>query len=136
MRKSKWLIAVFAAILTVGLAMFALSACSEPNDDDKELVAVEIENVPDEIIIGEFDDANITIKLSYDDESVDRIPFTEEMVPNNQKHYLTEAGEHEISFPTGAFTVAGAIPESITLTPRDAGLDAESLMTLDWLYND
>ncbi len=54
----------------------------------------------------------------------------------NVHAFLYEAGEVELDFGTGAFVLAGVIPDDVPLTPRDAGLDAESLSTLDWLYED
>ena len=54
----------------------------------------------------------------------------------NVHAFRYEAGEQTISFATGAFTVLGVIPERIELAPRDAGLDAESLLSLDWLYEE
>ena len=54
----------------------------------------------------------------------------------NVHAFLYEAGEVRLQPGTGAFTVIGVIPESASLTPRDAGLDAESLTSLDWLYED
>ncbi|MBQ6645684.1 MAG: hypothetical protein IJM56_03285, partial [Clostridia bacterium] len=52
----------------------------------------------------------------------------------NVHAFSYEAGDVELSFLTGAFTVVGVIPQHVTLEPRDAGLDAESLLSLDWLY--
>ena len=54
----------------------------------------------------------------------------------NVHAFTYEAGEHELSFATGAFTVVGVIPARIRLEPRDAGLDQESLWNLDWLYEE
>ncbi|MBQ8953370.1 MAG: hypothetical protein IJ048_04595, partial [Clostridia bacterium] len=54
----------------------------------------------------------------------------------NVHAFLYDPGEAVLDFGTGAFTVVGVVPESVALTPRDAGLDAESLSTLDWLYED
>lgn len=54
----------------------------------------------------------------------------------NVHAFLYDAGEVEIDFGTGAFVLVGVIPDSVALAPRDAGLDAESLSTLDWLYED
>ena len=45
-------------------------------------------------------------------------------------------GEVELDFGTGAYVLVGVIPDSVPLIPRDAGLDAESLTTLEWLYED
>ena len=54
----------------------------------------------------------------------------------NVHAFLYDAGDAELDFGTGAFVLVGVIPDSVPLTPRDAGLDAESLTTLDWLYED
>ena len=54
----------------------------------------------------------------------------------NVHAFLYDAGETELDFGTGAFVLAGVIPDCVPLSPRDAGLDAESLSTLDWLYED
>ncbi len=54
----------------------------------------------------------------------------------NVHAFSYEAGVQELSFATGAFTVLGIIPEHAKLEPRDAGLDAESLWNLDWLYEE
>ncbi len=52
----------------------------------------------------------------------------------NVHAFLYDAGDVELDFGTGAFVLAGVIPDDAPLPPRDAGLDAESLSTLDWLY--
>ena len=54
----------------------------------------------------------------------------------NVHAFLYDAGDVTLDFGTGAYTVVGVVPESAPLIPRDAGLDAESLATLDWLYED
>ncbi len=54
----------------------------------------------------------------------------------NVHAFLYDAGEVTLDFGTGAYVLAGVIPEDVPLIPRDAGLDAESLTTLDWLYED
>ena len=53
----------------------------------------------------------------------------------NVHAFSYQAGETELSFATGAFTVVGVIPEEKNIAPRDAGLDAESLSNPDWLYD-
>ena len=54
----------------------------------------------------------------------------------NVHAFLYDAGEVELDFGTGAYVLVGVIPDSVPLLPRDAGLDAESLTALDWLYED
>lgn len=54
----------------------------------------------------------------------------------NVHAFLYDAGEVELDFGTGAYVLVGVIPDTVPLTPRDAGLDAESLASLDWLYED
>lgn len=45
-----------------------------------------------------------------------------------------EKGIHELFLGTGSFAVVGVIPKNITLVPKNANLNDESLETLDWLY--
>ena len=45
-----------------------------------------------------------------------------------------EKGTHEIYLGTGAFIVAGVIPEDAPVVPRNAGLEGEGMDTLDWMY--
>ena len=52
----------------------------------------------------------------------------------NVHAFLYEAGEVELDFGTGAYVLTGVVPDGAILAPRDAGLDAESLSALDWLY--
>ena len=52
----------------------------------------------------------------------------------NVHAFMYDAGEVELDFGTGAYCLVGVVPGDTVLTPRDAGLDAESLSTLDWLY--
>ena len=54
----------------------------------------------------------------------------------NVHAFLYDAGDVTLDYGTGAYTVVGVVPESAPLIPREAGLDAESLATLDWLYED
>ncbi|MBR4235071.1 MAG: hypothetical protein IKR85_03305 [Clostridia bacterium] len=52
----------------------------------------------------------------------------------NVHAFLYEPGEITLDFGTGAFTLIGVISAEAPLVKRDAGLDAESLSSLDWLY--
>ncbi len=52
----------------------------------------------------------------------------------NVHAFLYEEGEHELSFPSGSFLLPGVVDASATLIPRDAGLFAESIKDMDWLY--
>ena len=48
--------------------------------------------------------------------------------------YRYEKGVHEIYFGTGGFVIAGIIPRTQVLVPRNADLAGEGYDTLDWLY--
>lgn len=52
----------------------------------------------------------------------------------NVHAYRYEKGIHEIYFGTGGFVIAGIIPKSETMIPRNADLAGEGYDTLDWLY--
>ncbi|MBO4323508.1 MAG: hypothetical protein J5836_02485, partial [Clostridia bacterium] len=110
MKRTKLILVLLLALIAMATAVFAVSCGDDPIDDEKELVAVEVENVPEEaIIIGKFDDANVTVKLTYDDESVERIPFTEGMIPEKDRHYLTEEGTHDITVMYRGFRLSFSI---------------------------
>lgn len=54
--------------------------------------------------------------------------------PINIHAYQYKKGTFEIYFGTGAYVIAGIIPASAKLQPRNADLAGEGLDTLDWLY--
>jgi hypothetical protein len=104
---------------------------------------------PARILIGYFDDKGVEWLsppcLETDTHADDRGGYATLLthavkikgVKSVNVHAFTyEAGEHTIRFATGAFIVAGVIPLSETVLPRDAGLDAESLNCMDWLYDE
>jgi len=45
-----------------------------------------------------------------------------------------EKGRHEIYLGTGAYMIAGVVPEDEKINFRNAEMDKESLETLDWMY--
>lgn len=54
--------------------------------------------------------------------------------PINVHAFRYEKGTHEIYLGTGAYVIAGIIPEKTKLIPRNADLAGEGFDTLDWLY--
>ena len=104
---------------------------------------------PSKLLIGYIDDRGVEYlaspSLETDTHADDRGGYAPKIIHAakcrgmkaiNIHAFSYGAGEVEISFPTGAFTVAGVIPDSVQLAPRDAGLDTESLLSLDWLYEE
>ena len=104
-------------------------------------------SAPAKILIGYIDDRGVEWlappSLETDTHADDRGGYMPRLVhaakckgikAMNVHAFLYEAGTHEIDFPTGAFTVIGFVPANSPVAARDCGLDSESLLSLDWLY--
>lgn len=82
-------------IFIFALAMI-LSACSLQKD--KNIVSIEIVNttVPEQIVVGEFDNAHIQAKVTYDDNTYETINITSSLLGDENQNLITKPGTYEI----------------------------------------
>lgn len=94
MKKTKALLLVSLVLLMV----FAFAACNYAGLPNKEIEKIEVINVPKVIYVGEFDQANIKILVTYTDKTTDTIPLTYDMLDADQKALVNTPGKSKIGF--------------------------------------
>ena len=77
-------------------SMFLISACSWQKDVNITSIEVKEGTIPESIMVGEFDNAGIKLVITYDDDSIEEIPVTSEMIPEEYQSHLTTPGIYEI----------------------------------------
>jgi len=82
-------------IVCASIVMFACGAKKNVNIKSIELVG----SVPEYIVIGEFDNANIKIQVTYDDkdETTEIVNVTTSMIAEEDRHYLEEEGVYNVT---------------------------------------
>lgn len=83
----------FAFILCASIAMFACNAKKDINIKSIQLVG----EMPEYIIIGEFDQAGVKILVTYEDDSTEQVTVTTSMIAEEDRHYLQEAGVYNVT---------------------------------------
>ena len=112
--RRKPLLIVACCILVVTL--FATTACGNGVNSEKTISSLTATTLPAEaIIIGEFDEAGITLTVNYSDGKADIIPVTEDMLPDEYKILLHTPGTHEIE------VAYNGMRAKFTVTMRDKG---------------
>jgi hypothetical protein len=95
MRK-RVLFRVFSLVMITLLVAFAFVACEE-SSGEKSLVDIDVINLPEDgIYAGKFDEADIQLKLIYDDDSTEIVHLTEADIPDEYKVLIRTPGEHTI----------------------------------------
>ena len=98
----------FVSIMLAALLLVGAASCVQNND--KQLVGINIRNLPQEaILIGSFDEAGIQFELIYDDGTSERIDVLEETIPEEYRHLLYEPGVHIMEFLYRGIEVAFSI---------------------------
>ena len=95
----KFKVALLLSALTLGSVLVSCSNeghILQPGNKNIVNISIVEGTIPEEIIIGEFDEAGIQILVTYSDDTSDTVTVTSEMVPEFYKPYLTKAGRHEI----------------------------------------
>lgn len=69
-------------VLLIICSLF-LTACFEA----PTLVSISVIDIPEKIEIGKFDDADIKLVLSYDNETTETIKLTESLIPEEKKQF-------------------------------------------------
>ena len=79
-------------------SMFLISACSS-YQKDVNITSIEVKenSVPTTIEAGEFDNAGITLIITYEDGTSEEMPVTSELIPENYHNYLTTPGTYKIT---------------------------------------
>ena len=85
------------------LCLFVLISCT--NTSTAILQSITVVDMPDKVEIGKFDNAGIRYKMLYDDNTVEYKAVTEEIIPEDYRHYLHEEGTHEFEFRYKGVTV-------------------------------
>ena len=95
-------------VLLAALMLCGATACAEYND--RELIGIEVRNLPQEAIpVGEFDSAGIQFELQYDNGTTERKNVREDTVPEEYRHLLQEPGVHTLEFLYRGFEVSFTI---------------------------
>lgn len=101
------LLTVFLLSLTLCLA-----ACDNTNGDDKNinndktLVSVSAEGSPYQIYAGAFDDASVTVRLNYDDDTFDTLVLTENDLTDEYISLLNTPGTHTVEMLYRGFEIS------------------------------
>lgn len=83
----------FAFILCASLTLFACGFIKDKNIKSIALVG----EMPEYIVIGQFDQANIKILVTYDDNSSEEVKVTSSMIAEEDRHYLSEEGVYNVT---------------------------------------
>jgi len=86
---------ILVACLIVS-SIFVVSACSLQKDVNIAKIEVKENTIPDKIMVGEFDNAGIVLNIIYDDDSVEEMPVTTELIPEKYHSYLNTTGIYNI----------------------------------------
>ena len=90
-------------ISTFLLCPLTLTSCQNTGHiiqpDDKNIVSIEVKegSIPDEIFIGEFDQAGIKLVVTYSDHSTEEISVTTSLIPEQYHEYLNKPGTYKIT---------------------------------------
>ena len=85
--------------LVAVMMLTMLASCDIINNiigkDDKEIVSVDVLNIPEDgIFVGQFDEANIQLKVIYDDGTTETVPLKEADIPAEEATLLGIPGTH------------------------------------------
>ena len=102
-KKKKFFLMVLMIVLslTVVFGLFACDSLTNNIDDkgnEKEVVQVDVENIPNKIYVGEFFNVGITLKATYEDGTFDLIPFTQDMLPKEYEGINNTVGKQLVIF--------------------------------------
>ena len=94
--KNKFLTKIMTLVAIMS-SMFIISACDIfQKEVNISRIDVKEGTIPESIMVGEFDNAGIKLVVTYDDESIEEIAVTSEMIPEEYQSYLTTPGIYEI----------------------------------------
>ena len=93
--KNKFLSKLFvlALVITSSVVMFA---CGAQKSVNAKAIEILLDTVPSTIKVGEFDNAGIKAKVTYDDESTAEINVTTSLIPDEYKNLLNTPGIYTI----------------------------------------
>ena len=101
MKKMKKMLSLLVCSL-ICITCIILTSCSNQGNilqnDDKNIVSISVDEstIPNEILVGEFDESDIMLIINYSDGSSDSIKITSGLIPEDYKHCLNEAGSYTI----------------------------------------
>ena len=96
----KKLAAFFVILLCFGCSL--LSSCGMQGDvlqnEDKNITEISVDpsTVPDEIVVGKLDEADIMLKIKYSDGSEDSIPITSNLISAEYRQCLEKPGVYTV----------------------------------------
>ena len=83
------------ACLILLASIFVLTSCDIFDKDDNEIVYVDVFNIPEDgIYVGQFDEANIQLKVTYDDGTTETVHLKEADIPAEEAVLLGIPGTH------------------------------------------
>lgn len=85
----------FLAAFMLVLSAFVMSACSWQKDKNIVSLTVNVETIPEYIVVGDFDEAGITATVKYDDDTTETITITSDML-GNYEALVKKAGKYEV----------------------------------------
>ena len=92
---------LFLTVLSIIVALVATTvfvSCTEVVlSNDKEISAIEIVDLPDTVVKGEFDEVGGKLKVIYFDETYETVPFTSNMLSEKYQAMLNTVGSYTIS---------------------------------------
>ena len=95
MKTRKVLRIVLLTLLLAVSALLTFTACSRQLPNDKEIVDVEVFGIPEEgIPVGGFDEANIRVKVTFDDGSTETAQLLESDLPEEYQTLVHIPGDH------------------------------------------
>jgi hypothetical protein len=78
---------------------FVVSACSvfQKEDTNIKSIVIDQDNIPEAIVVGQFDNAGIEALVTYEDNSQETIAITTAMIPEQYRDLLDTPGIYKIS---------------------------------------
>ena len=113
---------LLALLCLVFVSALTLAACGVNIRNEKELASVSVVNLPDEpVIIGGFDDAGMSLKLTYTDGESDIVPLRESMFGESYRAMLHTPGTHvvEVLYRGKTATFSITMREPVKAYTRD-----------------
>ena len=91
----------FAKLLMIALIICSatlITACSTYQKQvNIKSIEIDVDNMPDYIRVGEFDNANIQLIINYDDDTKETVKVTKDFIPEKYHDYLETPGVYEIA---------------------------------------
>lgn len=134
---------IFSKLLMCLLVLtcaFVVSACGsifQKEGTNIESIEILTNSVPEAIVVGKFDDAQIKAKVTYDDGTNETITITTEMIPEEYRNLLNTPGIYEVTIAfRGETTKVGVrMVNSLNLYQVSFYDHNEKLITTQFVYD-